>query len=123
MKGEFPLLSTPVGRFRVVAFVEGVSYLVLLLVAMPIKYVPALGQHPEPTRIVGTIHGGLFVLFAVAGFRAQAARGWPAREAVRGFVAAIVPGGTFVYDRFLRREYAAERAGRGAAASDLQRPT
>jgi integral membrane protein len=114
------VLSTPVGRFRVIAFVEGVSYLVLLLIAMPIKYVPALGLHPEPTRYVGSVHGGLFILYAVAGFQAMYARKWPAREAVRGFVAAVIPLGTFVYDRFLRREYEAERAAGEPVASDLQ---
>jgi integral membrane protein len=115
------LLSTPVGRFRAIAFVEGVSYLVLLLIAMPIKYVPALGGHPEPTRIVGAIHGGLFILYAIAGFQAKAVRGWPMSEVVRGFVAAVMPLGTFFYDAwFLRREQEAERAGREPVASDLQ---
>ena len=112
------MLSTPVGRFRLIALLEGVSFLVLLLVAMPIKYV---GGNPRPVLYVGWAHGGLYILYAVAGFAAMTARGWPAREAVRGFVASILPAGTFVYDRvFLRREYEAERAAREAPASDLQ---
>ena len=53
------MLSTPVGRFRVLAFVEGVSFLVLLLIAMPIKYVEALGKNPTPVVYVGWVHGGL----------------------------------------------------------------
>ncbi len=105
------MLATPVGRFRVIAFIEGISFLVLLFIAMPIKYVPALGGNPEPTRIVGTIHGGLFILFAIAGFLAMAARKWPWKEAVRGFIASIIPFGTFVYDwMFLKGEHDAERA-------------
>ena len=105
------MFATPVGRFRVIAFIEGVSYLVLLLIAMPIKYLPALGEHPEPTKIFGAIHGGLFVLYGVAGFLAMASRKWPLKEAVRGFVVSILPGGTFLYDAaFLKGEYAAERA-------------
>ena len=108
------MLSTPVGRFRVIAFIEGVSYLVLLFIAMPIKYIPALGENEMPVKIVGSIHGGLFVLYAVAGFHAQFARRWPWWEAARGFVAAIVPFGTFVYDRVLKREYEIERAARMA---------
>lgn len=104
------MLSSPVGRFRVIAFVEGISFLVLLFIAMPIKYVPELGGNPMPTRIVGAIHGGLFILYAIAGFQAKAARKWPMKEAVRGFVASILPFGTFVYDwMFLKSEHDAEQ--------------
>jgi integral membrane protein len=105
------LLASPVGRFRVIAFIEGVSFLVLLFIAMPIKYVPALGGDPMPTRIVGSVHGVLFILFALAGFLAMHARKWPKREVLRGFLASVLPGGTFVYDwAFLRGEYEAEQA-------------
>ena len=44
---ESSLLATYVGRFRVVAFVEGISFLVLLFIAMPIKYVDAFGKTAE----------------------------------------------------------------------------
>ena len=109
--GVVHLLATPVGRFRVIAFIEGVSYLVLLLIAMPIKYVPAFGENPAPTKIIGAIHGGLFVLYGVAGVLAMVARKWPMKEAVRGFVVSIVPGGTFLYDAaFLKGEYEKERS-------------
>jgi integral membrane protein len=114
------VLSTPVGRFRIIAFVEGVSFLVLLLIAMPIKYVEALGKNPTPVLYVGWTHGVLFVLYAVAGFQALFARGWGFKEAAWGFVAAILPAGTFVYDaKFLRREEEKELAER-ATASELQ---
>jgi integral membrane protein len=105
------LFATLVGRFRVIAFVEGISFLVLLFIAMPIKYVPELGSDPMPTRIVGGIHGGLYILYAIAGFQAKAARKWPAKEALRGFLASVLPFGTFIYDwAFLRSEYEKERA-------------
>jgi integral membrane protein len=117
------LLATPLGRFRVIALVEGVSAVLLFFVAMPIKYVPALGQDPRPVLYVGWAHGILFLLYAVAGFLAMYDRGWGFREPVRGFVAAVIPGGTFVYDRFLRREYEQERVERAITASDLQSRT
>lgn len=115
MRGATPALPersrvfhTPVGRLRVIAFIEGVSFLVLLLVAMPLKYA---GGMPEAVKYTGWAHGVLYILFAVAGFQALAARGWGVREAVWGFVASVVPAGTFVWDaRFLRREHEAERA-------------
>ena len=113
------MLKTPVGRFRVIAFVEGVSALILFFVAMPIKYVDALGRDPTPVRYAGWVHGILYLLYAIAGFQALYARGWGFREAGWGFVASIVPGGTFVYDRFLRREQAREAADRAAAADPL----
>ena len=111
------MLSTTVGRFRVIAFIEGVSFLVLLLIAMPIKYV---GGNPAPVLYVGWVHGILFMLYAVAGFQALFARGWGYMAGVWGFLAAVLPAGTFVYDaKFLRREEAKEIAER-TAASELQ---
>jgi integral membrane protein len=106
-------MNTPVGRFRLIALIEGVSFLVLLLIAMPIKYADALGKNPEPVKYVGWVHGVLFVLYGIAGFAARAARGWSYTEAVRAFIAGIIPGGTFVYDaKFLRPEQAKETAAR-----------
>jgi integral membrane protein len=101
------LFATPVGRFRAIAFVEGLSYLALLLIAMPIKYI---GDNPAPVRYTGMVHGVLYVLYAIAGFQAMAARKWPMKEAVRGFIVSIIPAGTFWYDwAFLKAEHEAER--------------
>ncbi len=114
------MLSTPVGRFRAIALVEGISALLLFFVAMPIKYVEALGSDPLPVKYVGWAHGVLFVLFAAAGLNALTARRWGAMPAVWGFIAAVLPFGTFVYDaRFLKPEHDRERAEK-AAASGLQ---
>ena len=101
------MLSSAVGRFRAIAFLEGISFLVLLLIAMPLKYA---GDNPKPVLYVGWAHGVLYILYAIAGFQAMIARKWPVREAVRGFLASIIPAGTFVYDwAFLRGDYEAER--------------
>jgi integral membrane protein len=113
------VLKTPVGRFRAIAFVEGVSALILFFVAMPIKYVDAFGRDPTPVRYAGWVHGILYLLYAVAGFQALYARGWGFREASWGFVASIVPGGTFVYYRFRRREKARSAADQAATADTL----
>lgn len=114
------MFSTPVGRFRAIAFVEGVSALLLFFVAMPIKYVDALGGNPLPVKYVGWAHGVLVILFGVAGFLAMGARKWGPMAGVYGFLAAMLPFGTFVYDaRFLKPEHARERA-EAAAASGLQ---
>ncbi|HEX4613375.1 MAG TPA: DUF3817 domain-containing protein [Urbifossiella sp.] len=115
------MFSTPVGRFRVIAFVEGISALLLFFVAMPIKYVDALGKNPLPVLYVGWVHGVLFMVFALAGLNALVARRWGVMPAVWGFVASVLPGGTFVYDaRFLKPEHARELA-ENSAASGLQK--
>ena len=51
-----------VNAFRWTALAEAVSYLVLLGIAMPLKYI---WQMPMAVKITGSIHGGLFVLFCV----------------------------------------------------------
>lgn len=110
------MFSTPVGRLRAVALAEGVSCLLLFFVAMPIKYVEALGSNPAPVKYVGWVHGLLFLLFGVAGLQALAARRWKWTAAAWGFVAAVLPGGTFVYDSwFLKPEHDRERAESGSA--------
>lgn len=111
------MLSTPVGRFRVIAFVEGVSALLLFFVAMPIKYVDALGANPLPVKYVGWAHGVLVIAFGIAGLIAMQARKWGIMSGVYGFVAALVPFGTFVYDaRFLKREHERELSEQNAAS-------
>lgn len=46
--------------FRLIGFLEALSFLILLLIAMPLKYI--WGQ-PEAVKIVGSAHGGLFLLY------------------------------------------------------------
>jgi integral membrane protein len=86
---------------RVVGFLEGVSFLVLLLVAMPLKYMLAM---PIAVRVAGSLHGFLFVLFVAALLRAAIVRKWPLRRSFAAFGASLVPGGTFILDRALKRE-------------------
>ena len=92
---------TVLRQLRLVAFLEGSSFLILLFVAMPLKYLAGL---PLAVRIVGGLHGALFVLFLVALYRAARSRDWPHRRTVTALVASILPFGTFVFDASLRRE-------------------
>ncbi len=95
------LLSSSLGRLRVVAFTEGVSFMVLLLIAMPLKY--AAGR-PEAVKHVGMAHGLLFVLYVILLVTVGLERGWSARKMVLGFIASLVPLGTFWADKKLFRE-------------------
>jgi integral membrane protein len=88
-------------QFRVIALLEGASFIVLLFIAMPLKYVAGM---PLATRIAGSLHGLLFVLFVAALIRASSEHRWPRRRALLAFVASILPFGTFVFDRSVRHE-------------------
>ncbi|MGB3616860.1 MAG: DUF3817 domain-containing protein [Catalinimonas sp.] len=93
-------LKTSLGQLRLVGLLEGISYLLLLGVAMPLKYV--LGQ-PEAVRVVGAAHGGLFVLYVLlvlwVGWRYR----WSLGKVAAALVASVVPFGTFWADRRLFR--------------------
>lgn len=94
------LLRTALGRLRLVGFLEGVSFLVLLLVAMPLKY---LAHQPAAVRQVGMAHGLLFVLYVFLLIQNSIEHGWSWRKAALGFGASLVPLGTFWADRHLFR--------------------
>jgi len=98
------LLRTPLGRLRVIAFIEGCSYLLLLGVAMPLKYFAGL---PLAVRIVGSIHGGLFLVFCAALLHVKIVERWSLLRGVVVFASSLVPCGTFMVDPSLRREQAA----------------
>ena len=94
---------TPLRQLRLVAFLEGTSFLILLFIAMPLKYLAGL---PLAVRIAGSLHGVLFLVFLAALYRAGRERRWPYGRWLIAFVSSIVPFGTFVFDRSLRREIA-----------------
>ena len=85
--------------FRVVSLVEGLSYVVLLAVAMPLKYVAG---HPEAVTHAGRIHGGLFILFVIALLLAAREQRWPRSASTTAFLAGIVPLGAFWLEHRLR---------------------
>lgn len=75
---------------------EGVSYLLLLLIAMPLKYMFGI---PSAVTVIGWVHGFLFVAFGIICLVALRKLRWPVTELVRAFIASIVPLGTFFLDR------------------------
>lgn len=86
---------------RLVAFLEGMSFLVLLFIAMPLKYAAGM---PMAVRVVGMAHGVLFVAFVAALGWVAVERTWPIKRTALAFLAAWVPFGTFVLDRSLKRD-------------------
>ncbi len=94
---------TALHQFRIAALLEGWSYLILLFIAMPLKYAVGI---PLAVRVVGSVHGFLFITFIIALYRVLVARNWPLRRALRGFLYSLLPFGAFVFDRSLVREIA-----------------
>lgn len=88
-------------RFRMVGIAEGISFLVLLLIAMPLKY---LMNFPEAVKIMGWIHGALFVAFIYFAFEVMSALNKNLVWFLKAFIAAFVPLGTFVFDRQLKKD-------------------
>jgi integral membrane protein len=86
--------------FEVVAWLEGTSLLVLLGVAMPLKYLAGMAL---ATRVVGLLHGLAFLAYAVVLIDALATRQWPGRTVALGLLAGFLPAGTFVFVSHLRR--------------------
>jgi len=93
-----PDLRDPVGRVRLVGMLEGISWLVLLLVAMPLKY---LGGMPTAVRVPGIIHGALFTLFLLVIFQAWGSKALSTKQSALAFVASLIPFGPFLIDRRL----------------------
>ncbi|GAB2545360.1 DUF3817 domain-containing protein [Spirosoma aerophilum] len=82
-------------RLRVIGFAEGVSYLLLLFIAVPLK---RLGGHPEAVQVLGPIHGLLFIGYVLIVIQAKIEYGWPMGKTAVALLASIIPGGTFYVD-------------------------
>lgn len=81
--------------FRVSGWLEGLSYLLLLGVAMPIKYV---WGDPSWVSVVGSAHGALFVLYVLLAFVLFLREKWSIRKFVYALIASFLPFGPFVFD-------------------------
>jgi integral membrane protein len=94
-------LNTSLGRFRLIAILEGISYLVLLLIAMPLKYMAGI---PEPVKYVGWAHGVLFVLFIGLLLQVWVQYRWSFLKVVLAFVSSLIPFGTFILDKKIAQD-------------------
>ncbi|MDX2285566.1 MAG: DUF3817 domain-containing protein [Bacteroidia bacterium] len=95
------MMQTALGRFRVIGFIEGISYLVLLGIAMPLKYFAGI---PEAVTVTGWMHGLLFVLYCAALAQVMWVRKWTLWKGIVAFIASLIPLGTFWLEPQLRRE-------------------
>ncbi len=93
-KGKYPSVK----QFKIVAILEGISFLVLLGIAMPIKYM--LGQ-PEATQMVGMAHGILFIAYVLMVFLIRKQLNWNLKTTFLALTASVLPFGPFVMDKKL----------------------
>lgn len=86
------------GRVRAVGMLEAISFLLLMGIAMPLKY---LAGRPEVVTYVGWAHGALFIAYCLVIFLAWIEGSLPFRKALMAFVASLLPFGPFIIDRRL----------------------
>ena len=84
-----------------IALAEGVSFLTLLFMAMPMKYFMGM---PEVVRVVGSIHGLLFVLYVGLLAMLHVRQRWSFSFSLYALVASVIPFGTFMLDKQLRKK-------------------
>nr|WP_299346196.1 DUF3817 domain-containing protein [Allomuricauda sp.] len=82
--------------FRATAILEGISYLLLFGFSMPLKY---WADIPEPNKVVGYAHGGLFILFVVIAGMFCWERKWSIKRFLILFISSLLPFGTFYADK------------------------
>ncbi len=89
-------MNNPISFLRKIALAEAISFLVLMGVAMPLKYFMDM---PVAVKVVGWIHGVLFVIFCGSLLQTMIVAKWPFLRSLMIFVAALLPFGPFVMDR------------------------
>jgi integral membrane protein len=88
--------KTTIGRLRLFSFLEGTSLLILVLIAVPLKY---YFGNPSMVKAIGPIHGALFLLFVFYALNVGIQRGWKFKEiALIICVSSFIPFGNFYVD-------------------------
>lgn len=86
-------------RFRLVSLAEGVSFLVLLGIAMPLKYA---AHQPWATMVFGMLHGILFLAYVALAWELRTVQGWTMKRLGVVLVAAVLPTGPFWLHKSLK---------------------
>jgi integral membrane protein len=89
-------ITTKIGRLRLTALLEGLSLLVLVLIAVPLKYG---WDDPSLVKIMGPVHGFLFLFFVINTISVGIEYHWKFRETTwKVLLACFIPFGTFYVD-------------------------
>lgn len=98
------MFSSALKRFRIISAIEGLSYLILVFIAMPIKY---MGDNPYYVKIFGMAHGVLFVLFMISLFETKRKESWNTGFMFQLFVLSLIPFGAFLIENRVKPEVTA----------------
>lgn len=82
--------------FKVIAILEGISFLAILFVTMPLKY---FFEMPYPNQVVGMAHGFLFLIYILLAFLVKAELKWNFKTLLIVLACSIIPFGTFWMER------------------------
>ncbi len=97
-----PFFNTRIGRLRLLGFLEGISLLVLLFVAVPLKYFYHI---PELSTVLGPVHGGIFILFMLNTLSIGVEQKWQFKTTTwKIIVACFIPFGTLYIDYSIFRK-------------------
>jgi integral membrane protein len=88
-------------RFRIISLLEGISFLILVFIAMPIKYI---GENPYPVKIAGMGHGVLFILFCIFLLEALKKCNWDIKVALKYFILSLIPFGFILIEKDLKKQ-------------------
>ncbi|MGX7686084.1 DUF3817 domain-containing protein [Flectobacillus sp. BAB-3569] len=92
----FTLFKTKLGRIRIIGFLEGLSLLVLIFVAIPMKH---FFHNPTLSKFLGPIHGAIFLVFVLNTMSLAIEQNWKFRTTTwKIIVACFIPFGTFYID-------------------------
>jgi integral membrane protein len=89
-------LENQVKIFKWISILEGISFLVLLLIAMPLKYI---WNAPEMVRLVGSAHGFLFIAYILGAFFLFRPLGWDLKTLLIICVSSVIPLGPFYVEK------------------------
>ncbi|WP_078544853.1 DUF3817 domain-containing protein [Litchfieldia alkalitelluris] len=94
------MFNTPIGQFRLMGFLEGISLIILLFIAMPLKYMAGL---PEAVTVVGSLHGLFFLMYLVTIAYVTFKIRWSLLWVTSSIAVAFIPFGNLILDAKLRK--------------------
>ena len=93
--------KTLLKQFSAIAIIEGISYLILVFIAMPLKY---WMEMPQYVSWVGRAHGGLVVAYVIWLYLCHTTYKWDWKFSAKGFLLSLIPFRAFIFDKELKAQ-------------------
>lgn len=87
-------------HLRVISFLEGLSFIILLGIAMPLKY---MFDKPFLVPYAGMAHGVLFIAFIVVLLVVCQLQKWSLKVFAIGLIASVLPFAPFIFERYIHK--------------------